>query len=228
MANIWMFLQQTAAASLTALFLLVLQRIFLDKLSPRWQYGVWLVLLLRLLVPVGFWGRRTALDVSSHLELLRTHVELGCSSAYSSPFASALPAAPVPLPPGGAPVSWTDWLFVVYWAGVLLSALWFLFCAGQLSFRVRGGVPVEGSRRAAIETLAAEHRLPLPARIVECRSTNPPFVLELSRPVLVLPMDWSMDEKVILHELLHLKYRDVWAGWLTTLFRCLHWCNPFL
>ncbi len=228
MANIWMFLQQTAAASLTALFLLVLQRIFLDKLSPRWQYGVWLVLLLRLLVPVGFWGRRTALDVSSHLELLRTHVELGCNSAYSSPFASALPAAPVPLPPGGAPVSWTDWLFVVYWAGVLLSALWFLFCAGRLSFRVRGGVPVEGSRRAAIETLAAEHRLPLPARIVECRSTNTPFVLELSRPVLVLPMDWSMDEKVILHELLHLKYRDVWAGWLTTLFRCLHWCNPFL
>ena len=43
MENIWMFLQQTAAASLVALFLLILQRIFLDKLSPRWQYGVWLV-----------------------------------------------------------------------------------------------------------------------------------------------------------------------------------------
>ena len=41
MENIWMVLQQTAAATLTALFLLILQRIFLDKLSPRWQYAVW-------------------------------------------------------------------------------------------------------------------------------------------------------------------------------------------
>ncbi len=227
MENIWMFLQQTAAASLTALFLLVLQRVFLDKLSPRWQYGVWLVLLLRLLIPVGA-GRTTVLDVSGPLELLRTQAELGLNSAYSSPFAAALPAVPVPLPPEGDPASWTDALFVLYWAGVIFSALWFLFCAGRLSRRAKGGVPVEGARRAQIQALAAEYRLPLPARIVECRWSATPFVLGVFRPVLVLPMGWAVDGKVILHELLHLKYRDIWAGWLTTLFRCLHWCNPFL
>ena len=57
MENIWMFLQQTAAASLVALFLLILQRIFLDKLSPRWQYGVWAILALRALLPAGLLGR---------------------------------------------------------------------------------------------------------------------------------------------------------------------------
>ena len=228
MENIWMFLQQTAAASLTALFLLVLQRIFLDKLSPRWQYGVWFVLLLRLLLPVGFLGRQTALDVSPWVETLRAWAELGLHSAYSSPFVSALPAAPVPLPPEGAPASWTDVLFLVYLAGVLLSALWFVLCAARLSRRVGEGVPVEGDRRAQIEALAAKYRLPCPARIVECRGDHSPFVLGALRPTLVLPMGWAVDGKVVLHELLHLKYRDVWAGWLTTLFRCLHWCNPFL
>ena len=224
MENIWMFLQQTAAASLTALFLLILQRIFLDKLSPRWQYGVWFVLLLRLLVPVGFLGRQTALDVSPWVETLRAWAELGLHSAYSSPFVSALPAAPVPLPPEGAPASWTDVLFLVYLAGVLLSALWFVLCAARLSRRVGAGVPVEGDRRAQIEALAAEHRLPCPARIVECRGDHSPFVLGALRPTLVLPMGWAVDGKVVLHELLHLKYRDVWAGWLTTALRCLHWC----
>lgn len=228
MENIWMFLQQTAAASLVALFLLILQRIFLDKLSPRWQYGVWLVLLLRLLVPAGFGGRSTVLDVTFWVELLRTNVELGLSSAYSSPFVASLPAAPVPLPPEGAPSSWTDWAFLLYAAGVVLWALWFLFCAARLSLRVRGGVPVEGERRAAIEALAREHRLPSPRRIVECRWARTPFVVGVVRPALVLPMGWALDEKVVLHELLHLKYRDVWAGWLTTALRCLHWCNPFL
>ena len=235
MENIWMFLQQTAAASLVALFLLILQRIFLDKLSPRWQYGVWLVLLLRLLVlllrllvPAGFGGRPTVLDVTFWVETLRTRVELGLNSAYSTPFAASLPAAPVPLPPAGAPASWTDWAFLIYCAGVVLWAAWFVVSAVRLSLRVRGGVPVEGERRAAIEALAREQRLPMPRRIVECRWARTPFVVGVVRPALVLPMGWALDEKVVLHELLHLKYRDVWAGWLTTALRCLHWCNPFL
>ena len=228
MENIWMVLQQTAAASLAALFLLILQRIFLDKLSPRWQYGVWLVLLLRLLVPAGFGGRPTVLDVTFWVETLRTRVELGLNSAYSTPFAASLPAAPVPLPPAGAPTSWTDWAFLIYCAGVVLWAAWFVAGAARLSLRVRGGVPVEGERRAAIEALAREQRLPMPRRIVECRWARTPFVVGVVRPALVLPMGWALDGKVVLHELLHLKYRDVWAGWLTTALRCLHWCNPFL
>lgn len=228
MENIWMVLQQTAAASLAALFLLILQRIFLDKLSPRWQYGVWLVLLLRLLVPAGFGGRPTVLDVTFWVETLRTRVELGLRSAYSTPFAASLPAAPVPLPPAGTPASWTDWAFLIYCAGVVLWAAWFVVSAVRLSLRVRGGVPVEGERRAAIEALAKQQRLPMPRRIVECRWARTPFVVGVVRPALVLPMDWALDEKVVLHELLHLKYRDVWAGWLTTALRCLHWCNPFL
>ena len=228
MENIWMVLQQTAAASLAALFLLILQRIFLDKLSPRWQYGVWLVLLLRLLVPAGFGGRPTVLDVTFWVETLRTRVELGLNSAYSTPFAASLPAAPVPLLPAGAPTSWTDWAFLIYCAGVVLWAAWFVVSAVRLSLRVRDGVPVEGERRAAIEALAREQQLPMPRRIVECRWARTPFVLGVVRPALVLPMGWALDEKVVLHELLHLKYRDVWAGWLTTALRCLHWCNPFL
>ena len=228
MENIWMVLQQTAAATLTALFLLILQRIFLDKLSPRWQYGVWLVLLLRLLVPAGFGGRPTVLDVTFWVETLRTRVELGLNSAYSTPFAASLPAAPVPLPPAGAPTSWTDWAFLIYCAGVVLWAAWFVVSAVRLSLRVRGGVPVEGARRDTIAALAKEYKLPMPRRVVECRWARTPFVVGVVRPALVLPMGWALDGKVVLHELLHLKYRDVWAGWLTTALRCLHWCNPFL
>ena len=188
---------------------------------------MWLVLLLRLLVPAGFGGRPTVLDVTFWVETLRTRVELGLSSAYSSPFVSSLPAAPVPLPPAGVPASWTDWAFLIYCAGVVLWAAWFVVSAVRLSLRVRSGVPVEGERRAAIEALE-QQQLPMPRRIVECRWARTPFVVGVVRPALVLPMGWALDGKVVLHELLHLKYRDVWAGWLTTALRCLHWCNPFL
>ena len=67
-----------------------------------------------------------------------------------------------------------------------------------------------------------------PAGGGEPRRLHPPFLVGVVRPVLVLPMGWAPDRKVILHELIHLKQRDVAAGWVTALFRCVHWCNPFL
>ena len=37
MENIWAFLMQTLTASVAAAMLLIAKRLFLDKLSPRWQ-----------------------------------------------------------------------------------------------------------------------------------------------------------------------------------------------
>ena len=91
-----MLLQQTAAGGLCALFLLLLQRIFRNLLSPRWQYGIWGVLVLRLLIPVGAWGRSTVLDVWPWLEAARAGAELTLDSAYSSPWTLSLPQGPNP------------------------------------------------------------------------------------------------------------------------------------
>ena len=57
MENIWAFLMQTLTASVAAAVLLIAKRLFLDKLSPRWQYGVWAILALRVLLPAGLLGR---------------------------------------------------------------------------------------------------------------------------------------------------------------------------
>ena len=228
MDSIWTLLQQTAAAALTALFLLLLQRLFLDKLSPRWQYGVWSVLLLRLIVPAGIGGRSTSLDLWPWIDRLRVWAELRLSSAWSSPWVPSLPSAPWPLLPAGAPRSVTDWLFVVYLAGAAVCLAWFLLSTLRLHLRVGQGVPVAGERLELVRWVAEQYQLPLPRRVVECRWDHGPFLMGVLRPTLVLPMGWEAEEKVILHELLHLKYQDVLSGWVTTLFRCLHWCNPVL
>lgn len=118
MFDLWSFLHQTAAASMAALFVLVLQHIFRDKLSPQWQYAVWMVVVLRLILPVGWLGRSAIADLTGLGEALRTWVELGLDSAWSSPWTPSLPLAGIPIPPaGGLPRSVTDWLFLLYLAG---------------------------------------------------------------------------------------------------------------
>lgn len=227
MDNFWTFLQQTAACSLTAAFLLILQRMFRDKLSPKWQYAVWLVLLVRLLVPAG-WSVGSPLDVTVWFTCLQLLAELPLSSAWSSPWQLLTPRAGVPLlPAGGAPRSLTDWLFLLYLAGAVVCAAWLLLGWARLRGAVRRGRPLSEERLARIRDHAAALGLKAPARAVECPVPGP-FLMGVLRPVLVVPQGWEFDGQVVLHELIHLKNRDVAAGWLTALFRCVHWCNPFL
>ena len=228
MRDIWMFLQQTAAASIVAFFILFLQSLFRDKLSPKWQYTIWLVLLARLVVPAG-WGVGTSLDISGWLDTARVAGELKLNSAWSSPWDGLLPAVGLPaLPAGGAPRSVTDWLFALYLAGVLVCAAWLLLGWRKLRQTVKHAVPVAGQRLEQVRALAAEYGLMPPAQVLESRAVQGPFLMGVFHPTLVVPMGWQVDGKVILHELLHRKNQDVAAGWVTALFRCVHWCNPFL
>ena len=125
MENIWAFLLQTLTASVAAAVLLLAKRLFLDKLSPRWQYGVWAILAVRLLLPAGLWGRTPLPGLSVAVEAVKTGAESHLSSALSSPYAITEVLSPIPLvrliPPGSV----TDLLFYLYAAGVVLSLLWF-------------------------------------------------------------------------------------------------------
>ena len=228
MLNIWMVLQQTLSASVVALFILLLQRIFYRRLSPKWQYTIWGVLLVRLLVPAG-WGVGTSLDPSTLIEALRFIAERRIDSAWASPWEAQLPVFGFPLLPlGGTPRSVTDWLFALYLVGAVACALWLLGGALALRRRLRNAVPVLGERLMEVQALADAHGLKPPVRVVESLTAESPFLMGVFRPTLVVPMGWAVDEKVVLHELLHLRNQDVLFGWVTALFRCVHWCNPFL
>ena len=64
MTDIWGFLLQTLTASGAAVLLLVVKAVFRDKLSPRWQAGVWGLLGLVLLLPAGWGGRYALVNLS--------------------------------------------------------------------------------------------------------------------------------------------------------------------
>lgn len=227
MANLWAFLYQTLTLSVTAAVLLIAKRLFLDKLSPRWQYGVWAVFALRALIPAGLWGRVLVPGGRTLLEAARLAAERGLGSALTAPYAAVEVQAPVPLFPRGlpAPGSVTDALFYLYAAGILALGLWFFLSYLRLRRRVGRGMAPAPEAVEQIRAVAARYGLKVPARITVLPGLESAFVCGPLRPVLVLP-DRPVDDKVILHELLHLKHGDLWAGVFLCALRCLHWCNP--
>lgn len=227
MENIWSFLLQTITVSITAAVLLIAKRLFLDKLSPRWQYGVWAILAARLLLPAGLLDRTLLPGLNVVLEAAKTGVESHLASVLTSPYGVTEVLAPVPLVRLVPPGSITDVLFDLYAAGVVVTLLWFFLSYLALRTRVAKGSAPSPDTLEQINRVADQYGLKVPKRVTVLSGVESAFVCGPLSPVLVLP-ERAVDDKVILHELLHLKYGDLWAGVGMCVLRCLHWCNPFL
>lgn len=225
MTNIWGFLVQTITVSLVAALLLVVKGLLADKLSPRWQYGVWGVLALRILLPVSM-VHNGLLPVPLWVETWKGAAERTLNSAYTARYATISVRWPFPILEG-RPQSITDWLFALYTAGVLVTLLWYLASYLRLRLILHYGSPVSEAMQAHIQSVCDVYSL-RSCRAVMVAGLPSAFVCGVLRPTLVLPAGAETDEKVLLHELLHLKYRDALQSVAWCIFRALHWCNPFL
>jgi len=222
--NIWEFLLQTLTVSLAAAVLLIVKYLLADKLSPRWQYGVWGLLALRALIPAGM-TRQVLLPLPVWVDMWKTAAERGLGSAYAGPW-DALDAKSVLPWPSGAPESVTDWLFVVYALGAAAYLLWKLAAYARLRLALRRGAPASEAVSARLAAVCEKYGL-RGSRAVEVEGLPTAFVCGVIRPVLALPRGGA-DDKVLLHELLHLKYFDAAQGIFWCLIRALHWCDPFM
>ncbi|MDE7262795.1 MAG: M56 family metallopeptidase [Oscillospiraceae bacterium] len=217
MRDIWAFLLQTLTASGVAALLLAVKAMFRDKLSPRWQFSAWGILAVMLMIPAGLGGRYVLVNWPLYVETAK--------SVLTGEFGTlAKVTAPVPLPSLAPLHTVEDWLFFFYTAGAVLLLIRYVASYVCLRLALRRGIPADS---APIRAVAERYGLPTcPA--VEVEGLPSAFICGIFRPVLALPAGTEADEKVLLHELLHLKYRDAFWGLVIAFFRCLHWCNPLL
>ena len=217
MRDIWAFLIETLTASGVAAFILVIKALLQDKLPPRWQFSIWGLLGIVLLLPAGAFGTYVLFDWPLLIETLKSY-GLGIYDVTRG-------TAPVPLLPKALPSRITDWIFIIYAAGVLFFMVRYLVSYIRLRLILRRGKKVQSDE--IIAEVREKYKLP-GCRTVRVPGLQTAFVCGVFKPVLALPAGKEVDEKVILHELLHLKYRDVVWGVIISFFRCIHWCNPFL
>ncbi|MBQ8813900.1 MAG: M56 family metallopeptidase [Lachnospiraceae bacterium] len=225
MENIWGIILQSLTVSLTAGLLLLLKGLMADKLSPRWQYGVWSLLALRILIPVSL-ERETFGSLPLWLEMWKGAVEGRLHSAYASAYEPVALRSVIPLPTG-RPVSITDWLFVIYTAGVAVTLVTYLAAWIRTRRLVSRGIPVSAETVEALRETCEIYGL-RSCEVVEVSGLPAAFVSGVFRPVLAIPAGKVPDGKVLLHELLHLRFCDVLQNSFWCLLRSLHWFNPFM
>ncbi len=225
MTTIWGFLLQTISVSFVSLFILLLKKLFEDKLSPRWQYAIWIILALRIVFPVTM-QRQIFLPMPIMMETLKTKIEQTLSSVYIKPYEPITLQHNIPIIQA-KPESITDWLFILYTIGVIVSLIWYAISYLRLRLLLRKGIPVKEQFQQQLQDVCQKYQLS-PCRVIAIKGLSSAFVCGVIRPILVIPDEKELDDKIILHELLHVTYLDSLQniGWCV--LRSLHWCNPFL
>lgn len=218
------------------------------KISARLQYALWLVLLVRLLLPLSV--GKTALSVANLLPEAEPAAVIQAEPAAVPPAQAArtpepsAPAAPVQTPaqpvqrPASTPAQTETSsaepakaaqkpavsvrkIFMLVWAsGAALLGLWFLFCNLRYGRQLRAGV---------LRAIAPKEGRPA-VRLTQTALS--PCLFGLFPPAIYVTMDCAQDEQLLHHcaehEYTHYLHRDhIWAV-LRGVCLALHWFNPLV
>lgn len=228
------FVSLSASGSLLILFLLLAGPLLKNRLSRRWQYYIWLIVIARLLLPLS---PEVSLMGAVFREPVRAAVSVPAADAVALP---AVPAGDVVLPPEdeSAP-SWEI-------GGALRQNLWaiWLGAAALLLLRkitvyqsfgryIRAGCTEvsDVARLDCLGELCGEMGVHRPIELYENRLASSPMLLGFFRPCIVLPDAGLPDDDLrytLRHELTHYRRRDLLYKWLVQATVCLHWFNPLV
>ncbi len=216
--------------SLTPLIaaLLILMPLFKMRYSAYFRYWMWLVISLRLLVPVSFGA------YSPFLLNFPVHTDLPEAISQSpifqnSDFTGAAVASAL-----FSGLTFGKIITVMYFTGVI-AFLAYKFASYTLflrSVKRWSREPVDAGIAGIVAELSPAYGLNADKnrlKIRRCKKIAGPMVIGLFRPTLLLPDDEYDPVKlrmVLSHEIVHLKRHDLWYK-LVLLFVCaLHWFNP--
>jgi beta-lactamase regulating signal transducer with metallopeptidase domain len=168
------------------------------RLRPGWQAAVWLVVLVKFVLP---WGPALPWSLADLLAALRYHQHDGGGSIAVSALASA--AAP------SVSIVWL--VLAVGWAlGAAFVLGRALIAHGRVVHAARRAPPAPAFARALLASFARR-----PPRLVIGEAAVGPHVVGVLRPIIVIPPALLADRALLcpalLHELAHVRRRDALA-----------------
>jgi beta-lactamase regulating signal transducer with metallopeptidase domain len=256
----WLLQTSWQAAVLVGLILLA-QLVFRKQISAGWRYGLWFLLIVRLLMPTAPpsalsifnlpWfkspGRALAFAPTTKSENWAPREEADKASSIRSEFKPQSLPALLPAPAISEPMtsatkvertSRINWFELAFWTWVSGASCLGLRLAWR-NVRFQSLIRREGLTRK--ETLLREFgtcraifEIRWEINLVETRLVESPAVYGLWRKYLLLPAGiserFSARELhcIFLHELAHIKRRDLEINWLAAVLQILHWFNPVL
>jgi beta-lactamase regulating signal transducer with metallopeptidase domain len=230
-------LRTSLEASVLILAVLGLRALLGARLGPAWRIGLWMLVGLKLLLPacipagfgLGGWAPQAILETPASV------TALPASGPILPMTATEMPAGVTEQTDASVMAFLLPSLALLWLAGALLvfgSAV-----LRQWRFEKKLAAAPVGNDPQLLSCLRRLQKLAEIPGLVEIRllpAGSTPAITGLGSPRLLLPEDWQsrFDEAslrhVLLHELLHVRHRDLLWNWAAVAVQAVHWFNPLV
>jgi beta-lactamase regulating signal transducer with metallopeptidase domain len=235
------------SASVIALLMLLAKPLYRKKLSERWQYYIWLVVIARLSIPyspdintIGIFSKPAAIFVgqgytepatipSKSFIDMRTVWDAGIPVGDQQISENMHNITPVSLWMGIKSHLWAIWLTVA-----LILFLRKIFAYIIYVRRLKNGLtPInQETINRAFKDACNRLKILRPPPLYASLDVSAPMLVGLIKPFLVIPdcihLSGQEMEMVLSHELVHFARRDIAYKWIFQIALCVHWFNPLL
>lgn len=247
-------LQMSFWGSMTALGLILIKKTLGSRFSSRWQYAIWMVLLVKLLVPISFSmpGNLSIHRLESVVEQMafpeeealppfsegKDAPEMGASDGPDRVLSPEINPVPTPNQVLSNPEKKVDgWLWGarLWLAGVMVSLLIYGLSYGKMLRLIgREARPLDQKLQSMLQEELNRGTKGRQVAGVMMDAERSPFVLLTPKPTLVLStgslkgLGTEEIREMIRHELAHIAGGDPWVRLLFLGVQSLHWFNPII
>ena len=244
------FLSMSFSGALLILALVCGERFLKHKISRQWQYYIWLIVILRLLLPFGPETNLMGKTYQAVDEAITQNTSLSEAQEPVNAPGNVLPPAVGSEPDNENTNSPVEELVTAHplkdITSLLINHIWLIWLMVALGMLIRKVTIYQGFIRyinaglSPVSDMGILDRLSVVAERVGIKKpielcVNPlissPLLIGFFHPCIVLP-SVDISEKdfqyIVLHELTHYKRRDMFYKWLVQVTVCLHWFNPFV
>lgn len=239
--NEWllMILSLSLAGTLLALFLLIIKQFVHHKISKTLQYYIWLIVLIRLVVPVGLPINNQQISdnyvsqISSTIIQSKTPVTVSKSTAISGENSNVNETKTVanedmtyPAANSFLSILFNN-LFFIWLMGTLVCFMIQIIAYLRLYTQLMSNNNPTSINKQ--QTFDSEYIKSIP--IYTNHFVNTPLLLGLVRTCIIIPdIKFSEDQlkNIYLHEITHFHRKDILIKWIIVFITSIHWFNPMM
>lgn len=234
----------SATASVIAIIILIVKKLFKTKINVTWQYYIWFLLIIRLIVPSGFETPLSKFNmavVTERVEISQSLLKNSNDQEYNTQNSNKVSKAKMEAKSDLKETEDKDFKYyfniasIVWIIGVVLASIVIFFINGLLFVKVnKQPMCKEPNTMKVFEKCKSIMKISKFIPIVYDRYVGTPALFGLIKPKVLINPDLinklSFEEKkfIFLHELSHFRRKDVFTSWVMIFCGVVNWFNPII
>ncbi|QZY56923.1 M56 family metallopeptidase [Crassaminicella profunda] len=235
-----MVIKTSLRASVLIVLIFIVKFVLRQKINAKFQYGIWYLLLISLMIPQMPESHLSIYNIPKYFQQNETIIQSSLVTEDNVTqenifLTNLIPPKVIKKSSLTHKENQLSSIFYIWISGVLIIGLYILYKNLSLYKLIqKGDEIVDETKLNGLRKCKDRMNIKKEVKMLKTEAFNVPVLFGVIHPKIIFPreMIYDFDDKqleyIMLHELSHLKRKDLFINWIILVFQLIHWFNPLI